>query len=183
MNFWKRLFGGKRKSRENLKQLAVSRSADLGEFGSLHMTGGVLQARGDLIGALATYRELLAIAERMAAADPGDVHRLLDLAYSHDKIGEVLEAQGDLNGALTAYRESMAFREQLAGSDPTYPQWQHDLAVCHVKLAKAYKANGDPRKAVQCMHRSRELLRKMKRSGMDLDPQDAKLLAELEKMP
>ena len=53
-------------------------------------------AQGDLPGALSAYEAALAIAERLAAADPGNANWQRDLAVSHNKLGDVRVAQGDL---------------------------------------------------------------------------------------
>ena len=63
-------------------------------------------AQGDLAGALAAYEAGLAIAERLAAADPGNAGWQRDLSVSRNKLGDVRRAQGDLAGALAAYEAS-----------------------------------------------------------------------------
>ena len=105
--------------------------------------GDVLVAQGDTAGALAAYRASLAIAERLAAADPGNAGWQRDLAVSHNKVGDVLLAQGDAAGALAAYRASLAIAERLAAADPANADWQRDLAVSHSKVGDVLLAQGD----------------------------------------
>ena len=62
---------------------------------SYNKVGDVLVAQGDLPGALKSYRDSLAIAERLAKADPGNAGWQRDLSVSYSKIGDVLVAQGD----------------------------------------------------------------------------------------
>ena len=62
--------------------------------------GDVLMAQGDLPGALKSYRDDLAIAERLAKADPGNAGWQRDLSVSYEEVGDVLVAQSDLPGAL-----------------------------------------------------------------------------------
>ena len=62
--------------------------------------GDVLRDQGDLAGALAAYRESLAVRRRLAEADPSNAGWQRDLSVSHEKIGDVLRDQGDLAGAL-----------------------------------------------------------------------------------
>jgi tetratricopeptide (TPR) repeat protein len=64
--------------------------------------GDVLAAQGDRLGALASYREAHAIAERLAQADPGDADGRSDLAAVHQRIGDILLAQGGQSGALAS---------------------------------------------------------------------------------
>ena len=66
------------------------------------------QAQGDLAAALTSYQASLAIAERLAKADPGNAGWQRDLSVSHNKIGDVQQAQGDLAAALTSYQASLA---------------------------------------------------------------------------
>ena len=80
--------------------------------------GDVQQAQGDLAAALTSYQASLAIAERLAKADPGNAGWQRDLSVSHDRIGDVQQAQGDLAAALTSYQASLAIAERLAQSGP-----------------------------------------------------------------
>ena len=58
--------------------------------------------------ALKSYRDSLAIAERLAQSDPGNADWQRDLSVSYEKVGDVQVAQGDLAGALKSYRDSLA---------------------------------------------------------------------------
>ena len=51
-------------------------------MGSLASIGEVQQAQGDLAGALKSYNDYLAIAERLAKSDPGNAGRQRDLSVS-----------------------------------------------------------------------------------------------------
>ena len=70
--------------------------------------GDVQRAQGNLPAALTSYQASLAIAERLAKADPGNAGWQRDLSVSHNKIGDVLRAQGNLPAALTSYQASLA---------------------------------------------------------------------------
>ena len=102
--------------------------------------GDVQMAQGNLAGALKSYYDSLAIAERLSKSDPGNAVwqrdlrpwqcRLAgDLSVSYNFVGNVQMAQGDLDGALKSYRESLATAERLAKSDPSNAFWQRDLSV------------------------------------------------------
>jgi hypothetical protein len=56
----------------------------------------------------------LAIARRLAAADPRDARRQRDISVSLIKVGNVKLAQGNNQGALAAYDEALAIRSRLA---------------------------------------------------------------------
>jgi tetratricopeptide (TPR) repeat protein len=141
--------------------------------------GDVLSAQGDLGGALAAYREALAIAQRLAAADPSNTEWQRDLSVSHNKLGDVLSAQGDLGGALAAYREALAIRQRLAAADPSNSGWQLDLSVSHIKLGDVLSAQGDLGGALEWWRKAHEALAGMKRRGFCLSSQDERTLAQL----
>ena len=85
-------------------------------------------AQADLAAALASYREGLAIGERLAKSDPGNTDWQDDLAVSYMKLGEVQMAQGDLASALKSYRGGFAIFDRLAKSDPSNAGREHHLA-------------------------------------------------------
>ena len=58
----------------------------------------MLVAQGNLPEALKSYQAGLAIADRLAKADPGNAGWQRDLSVSYDKIGDVQVAQGNLPG-------------------------------------------------------------------------------------
>jgi hypothetical protein len=62
------------------------------------------------LAALANVRASLAIAERLAKADPANAYRL-ELAMSHEKIGNVLAGRGHLLTALENFRASHAIAD------------------------------------------------------------------------
>ena len=105
--------------------------------------GDVQVAQGDLAGALKSYRDGLAIIDRLAKSDPGNAGWQRDLSVSYDKVGDVQVAQGDLAGALKSYRDSLAIADRLAQSDPGNAGWQRDLSVSYEKIGDVQVAQGD----------------------------------------
>jgi tetratricopeptide (TPR) repeat protein len=99
--------------------------------------GDVLQAQGDLSGALAAYREELAIAKVLVGKKLGNTQWQRDLSVSDERIGGVLQAQGDLAGAIAAYRDEHAITKALAYKDPDNTDWQTDVVVSLYKMASA----------------------------------------------
>ena len=90
-----------------------------------------------------SYRDSLAIRDRLAQSDPGNAGWQRDLSVSLDKVGDVQVAQGDLAGALKSYRDSLAIRDRLAQSDPGNAGWQRDLSVSYEKVRDVQIAQGD----------------------------------------
>jgi tetratricopeptide (TPR) repeat protein len=58
--------------------------------------GDIKKQRGDLAGALKSYNDSLAIAERLAKSDPGNALWQRDLSVAFDRVGDMQKAQGDL---------------------------------------------------------------------------------------
>jgi eukaryotic-like serine/threonine-protein kinase len=54
--------------------------------------------QGDLAAALASYQASLAIAERLAKADPGNAGWQRDLSWSYSRLAKVRAQQGDHAG-------------------------------------------------------------------------------------
>jgi tetratricopeptide (TPR) repeat protein len=100
-------------------------------------------ARGDLVGALKSYRDSLRIADRLAQSDPGNTEWQCDLSLSYDRIGEVQAAQGDLAAALKSYRDSLAISDRVAKCDPSNTQRQNALSVSHNKVGDVQVIQGD----------------------------------------
>jgi tetratricopeptide (TPR) repeat protein len=94
----------------------------------------VLVAQGKVDEALKAYRDGLAIAERLAAADRSNTEWQRDLSGSYEKVGNVLVAQGKLDEALKAYRDGLAIAERLATADRSNKNWQNDLQALIGKI-------------------------------------------------
>jgi tetratricopeptide (TPR) repeat protein len=114
-----------------------------GQASGFERIGIARESAFDLPGALQAYRERLAIAQRLTAADPKNAGWQHDLAVSHDRIGDVLAKQGNLSAALASYQASLAITEHLAAADPKNAGWQHDLAVSRNKIGEVSFRLGD----------------------------------------
>ena len=104
--------------------------------------GDFLMAQGNLVHALKWYRDGLAVglagADRLAKADPENVHNL-SLTYS--RVGDVLMAQGNLAEALKSYQEGLAVADRLAKSDPENAGWQRDVSISYRKIGDVVAAS------------------------------------------
>jgi tetratricopeptide (TPR) repeat protein len=100
-------------------------------------------AQGDTVKREEAARKALAIAERLAKANPDNVGMQHDLLVSHVKVGDVLVAQGDLGGALEKFRESLSAADRLAAADLTNPLWQRALSIAHERIGETLFAQGD----------------------------------------
>jgi tetratricopeptide (TPR) repeat protein len=129
--------------------------------------GDIQKDRGDLGAALATYRDSLAIVDRLAKSDPGNAGWQRDLSVSYDRIGNVLVAQGHLPEALKSYRDSLAIADRLAKADPGNAGWQRDLSVSYKKVGDVFQRSKDKPKALDALRRGREIMLRMTKLSPD----------------
>ena len=86
-----------------------------------------------------SYRESLAIIDRLATSDLSNTTWQRDMSVSYDKIGDVQMAQGDLAGALASYGDSVNVRKKLTISDPSNADWQGELATSYAPVGDLQK--------------------------------------------
>ena len=111
------------------------------------------EAQGDLTGALKSYRDGLAIIDRLAKSDPGNAGWQRDLSVSYNKIGGVQAAPGDLTGALKSYRDGFAIIDRLAKFDPGNAGWQLDLSASLRLYRRRAGSAGRPHRRAQIVSR------------------------------
>ncbi|MGC2223375.1 MAG: tetratricopeptide repeat protein [Methylocella sp.] len=128
---------------ERVQKLAQSDYQTSYKYAAAGGLGEVKYRRGDLTGALQSYRDTIPIIDRLAKSDPGNAGWQRDLSVSHNRIGGVQQAQGDLAGALKSYEADLAISDRLARSDPGNAGWQRDLSVSYEKIGDVQKAQGD----------------------------------------
>jgi tetratricopeptide (TPR) repeat protein/pimeloyl-ACP methyl ester carboxylesterase len=139
---------------ERVLKLAETGDQAYYKFGARIGLGDISQWRGDLKAALKSYSDSLAIAERLAASDPGNAGWQRELSVSYEKVGNVQVAQGDLKAALKSYSDSLAIFERLAASDPGNAGWQRDLSVSNERLGDVFVAQGNLQAALEQYHAS-----------------------------
>ncbi len=93
-------------------------------------------AAGHLHAARKSFEQSLAIAERLAKADPNNSEWQRDLSVSYNKVGGVLARQNQRQEALQYLQKSLAIRERLVKLDPTNAQWKNDLDWVRGKIAE-----------------------------------------------
>ena len=106
-------------------------------------TGDLQVAQGNIAGALASYRQALAIAQqRLVAADPANEKWQRDLSVGQSKIGNMLVIQGDLRGALEAYQASLDILAKLADAAPDNIEWTRDFSVALDRIGEVLMQQG-----------------------------------------
>ncbi len=80
---------------------------------SFNKVGDVQVAQGDLAGALKSYRDSLAIADRLAASDPGNAGWQRDLSVSYVSLASIFEKQGHREEAIDEFEKARVITLQL----------------------------------------------------------------------
>ena len=106
--------------------------------------GGFRSANlGDIGGFISSYRKALAIRERVAAAEPGNLAAQRELLRARGRLSDALLNAGDLNGALDQLKQVLAVAEHLASADPKNLADRRNLALAHLDYGWKRAGAGD----------------------------------------
>jgi tetratricopeptide (TPR) repeat protein len=105
--------------------------------------GQALETQKDSAGALAAYRQSVAIDESLPAGSESGTNLRAVESVSQEAIGRLLEAQKDLAGALAAMRAALALRQGLADATPIDPQPRRMQLVDQNGVGRLLFAQGD----------------------------------------
>ncbi|MBV8092445.1 MAG: tetratricopeptide repeat protein, partial [Acetobacteraceae bacterium] len=123
------------------------------------------------------YLKALAIAERLAQAEPDRADYQRDVSVSYNNMGDLLSALGQGEEARQMYLKVLAIAERLAQAEPDRADYQVDLAVSLVKRAFG---EGDSAER-QLLARALSILEALKAKGR-LAPADEPKIAALQRM-
>jgi tetratricopeptide (TPR) repeat protein len=101
--------------------------------------GDVLEAQGNLPEALKSFRDGLAIADRLARADPGNADWQRALAVSHAHLADVYRRSNDPDNALAALRQGQSVMKQVVKLSPDNAGWKNDLGWFNDQIAALTK--------------------------------------------
>ena len=106
--------------------------------------GDVQVAQGDLAGALKSYRDSLAIRERLAQSDPGNTGWQRELSVVvRERWRRTGGAGRPGRRAPSPTSDGLAIAERLAQSNPGNAGWQRDLSVAYDSVGDVQVAQGD----------------------------------------
>ena len=104
--------------------------------------GDMLQAAGDLQGALASFQKGLDLAQRLREHSPTAQNtRQVAVAYNH--VAVVQDLLGDRSGSLSSIRESLQIYRQLLSSDPRNELMQRGVALAQMNLGTQLVLSGE----------------------------------------
>jgi tetratricopeptide (TPR) repeat protein len=111
--------------------------------------GSIQTPRGDLEGALHSYRSAIAITETLTRVDPLNVKLQRDLANLSAMAAGLLVTQGKVADALRSYHDSLAITGRLAKALPADTALCHDLATTQSKIGEVLLTQGHLQEAVK----------------------------------
>lgn len=137
--------------------------------------GDVQLAQGDLAGALKSYRDEVALQERLAKQDPSNAGWQRTLSVGYEKAGNVQLAQGDLGGALQSYRDYLEIARKLAEQATDNAVWQNNAAwgrYCVAKVLVRIKG-GDRNEARRLTNEGLDIMTRLEHQGaLDANARD-----------
>ena len=119
--------------------------------------GQMLEAQGDLAGALEFHRKSLKIEEQLLEINTNDFYVLYNICVSQEKICDILKISGNLSDALDGYQRSLSIRERLVAEDPRNADWLFGLSCCLEGLGNIFDAKGDPSVALSYYQQSYDI--------------------------
>jgi tetratricopeptide (TPR) repeat protein len=124
-------------------------------FGLLHLRRGELEQADDPLWSALQLRQMLA-----------DKHLRLpqyrvELAASHDALGQLFEQRGEFDNAASAYRDALLIREPLRNEFRDEPQYEVSLAASHNSLGALYRDHGQFEQAADSFSLALEILERV----------------------
>jgi tetratricopeptide (TPR) repeat protein len=105
--------------------------------------GDTLTEQGNLVEALASYRQCQTLAQRLVAMDSSQTPWLNTLALSYRDIAIILDRQGDRIGALASIQTGVAHASDLVKRKPKTPEWLSNLASSYGFLGDLLRKQND----------------------------------------
>jgi tetratricopeptide (TPR) repeat protein len=139
------------------------------------LVGDTALEHGDLTEAEQAFAENLAISERLAEQDPGNVSWQWDLAAAWSCVGDVALGRGDLAAAADAFGRDLVIAQRLAELDPGNSGWQEDLGLTWNRIGNVAMERDDLDAAEEAFAEYRAIFERLAK----LDPANAGWQREL----
>jgi tetratricopeptide (TPR) repeat protein len=105
--------------------------------------GHVLEARGQPQAAATTYRDALALARELVAANPRKTVWMANLGDSHNNLGKLALQRGDLAQAVAEYRADDAIETRLSTADLKNNTQRENMLRVRAILGRTLALTGD----------------------------------------
>jgi serine/threonine protein kinase len=113
---------------------------------------------GDPKGAMENYQKSLALYETLFASHPANPQNELQLASSHQRLGDLLVDLGDLPAALDRMNQALVIFNRALPANPNYPPLVREIGILNNKIGAIRLLNGDVPGALASMGKSKEIL-------------------------
>ncbi len=121
----------------------------------------------DFAAARAEREKSLAIARRLATADPDSPRAQRDVALAHSELGDVMSALGDHAGARRAFEAALEVDRRFAAADPFSAMAQRDLALSLNKVGDMALRTGDRTRAAALFDEAYAISRRLAEADPD----------------
>jgi serine/threonine protein kinase/tetratricopeptide (TPR) repeat protein len=109
---------------------------------SLIKLGDMLQADGNLQGALASFRQGLDVGQRLRQRSPTAQNARM-VAVAHNHVAIIQDLLGDRAGSLSSSRESLEIYRELLNADPRNELMQRGVAIADLNLGTQLALGGE----------------------------------------
>jgi tetratricopeptide (TPR) repeat protein len=123
--------------------------------------GDVLEARGDLVGALNSYNLYKTEIQKLINNLEYNSGWQRELGVAEGRRGDILLAWGDTAGALAAYESAREAMRRLVAHDAGRWDWQRELAVAESKLGVVLRIQGDLEGALHAHEAACDVFRRL----------------------
>jgi tetratricopeptide (TPR) repeat protein len=127
----------------------------------------VMEARGDVGGALTEYREALALQEQVAQHDPSNLLAKNGEIWMRLSVGVLLSEHGAVRRALASLDRALADARVLAASDPSDTIYRELLADCLSAAGSARVDGGEHEAAMGLLREALDIRSALHRLGPD----------------
>ena len=144
------------------RQRVVDRGGDpdpeaLGDLATSHLKiASTLQARGDTAGALDEYRACETLRAKVAAEDPENTSRQLDLVKARTQVADMERELGRISRAESAYSSAVQALDALLRKDSGNATWRRERGLTLSNWGFAAIDRGDPRNASRLLDQALE---------------------------
>jgi len=124
--------------------------------------GHVLESRGQLDEALATYQNVLSLVEKLVAADPENVNWAVLRGAAHNNLGKVALTRGDLLTSIAEYAADDRIETELSARDPRNNDQRQNVFRVRAILGRTLALVGETDAAIRHLHEAIDIADQLK---------------------
>ena len=133
-----------------------------------HNIANVLNDTGHPQEAVESYRQAVAIRERLLHDNPTQTRLQSNLAGSHFSIGNLLSDAGRESEALASYRLAQEIQDRLVRDNPTVNEYQNSLGATCNNIGVVLKDTGHLAEALESYRRALEIHERLAHNNLSV---------------